>query len=116
MNELEICVAGDSAKLKQLTFCNFDFMLAAVRTISVSYLRSILEHVRCYLLDRDIELVYYTVRKSSDVLTKETLQLGAQVICWLRPVAGNYVFLFIAFGTVNQIFSKFMSYVPEINS
>ncbi|KAK9511752.1 hypothetical protein O3M35_000355 [Rhynocoris fuscipes] len=84
---IHLLKSGDSARLKQLTFCNFDFMLAAVRTISVSYLRSILEHVRCYLLDRDIELVYYTVRKSSDVLTKETLQLGAQVICWLRPVA-----------------------------
>lgn len=80
--------AGDSERLKQLTICNFDFLLAAVRTISVSYLRSILEHVRCYLLDRDVELVYYTVRKSSDVLTRDTLQLGAQVVCWLRPVAG----------------------------
>ncbi|BES93370.1 WD domain, G-beta repeat [Nesidiocoris tenuis] len=83
---IHLLKAGDSSRLKQLTFCNFDFLLAAVRTISVSYLRSILEHVRCYLLDRDIELVYYTVRKSSDVLTRDTLQLGAQVICWLRPV------------------------------
>jgi len=69
--------------------CNFDFLLAAVRTISVSYLRSILEHARCYVLDRDVELVYYTVRKSSDVLTRDTLQLGAQIISWLRPVAGK---------------------------
>ncbi|XP_014253729.1 NACHT domain- and WD repeat-containing protein 1 [Cimex lectularius] len=84
---IHLLKAGDSSRLKQMTFCNFDFLLAAVRTISVSYLRSILEHVRCYLLDRDIELVYYTVRKSSDVLTRDTLQLGAQVICWLRPVA-----------------------------
>nr|XP_014277406.2 NACHT domain- and WD repeat-containing protein 1 [Halyomorpha halys] len=84
---IHLLKAGDSDRLKQLTFCNFDFLLAAVRTISVSYLRSILEHVRCYLLDRDIELVYYTVRKSSDVLTRDTLQLAAQVISWLRPVA-----------------------------
>ncbi|XP_046664715.1 protein qui-1, partial [Homalodisca vitripennis] len=80
---------GDSGRLKQLTICNFDFLLAAVRTISVSYLRSILEHVRCYCLDRDVELIYYTVRKSSDVLTRDTLQLAAQVICWLRPVADS---------------------------
>lgn len=60
-----------------------------MRTISVSYLRSILEHARCYVLDRDVELVYYTVRKSSDVLTRDTLQLGAQIISWLRPVAGK---------------------------
>lgn len=77
-------------RLKELTLCNFDFLLAAVRTISVSYLRSILEHARCYVLDRDVELVYYTVRKSSDVLTRDTLQLGAQIICWLRPVAGRW--------------------------
>jgi hypothetical protein len=80
--------AGDSNRLKQLTVCNFDFLLAAVQTVSVSYLRCVLEHVRCYLLDRDLELVYYTIRKSSDVLTRDPLQLGAQVICWLRPVAG----------------------------
>ena len=70
--------------------CNFDFLLAAVQTISVSYLRCVLEHVRCYLLDRDLELVYYTIRKSSDVLTRDPLQLGAQVVCWLRPVAGLF--------------------------
>lgn len=79
---------GDTRRLKQLTFCNFDFLLASVRTISISYLRSIIEHARCYLLDRDLELIYYTIRKSSDVLTRDTLQLGAQIICWLRPVSG----------------------------
>jgi hypothetical protein len=84
-------LAGDSNRLKQLTVCNFDFLLAAVQTISVSYLRCVLEHVRCFLLDRDLELVYYTIRKSSDVLTRDPLQLGAQVICWLRPVAGLYI-------------------------
>lgn len=74
--------------MKELTLCNFDFLLASVRTISVSYLRSILEHARFYLLDRDVELIYYTVRKASDALTRDTLQLGAQIICWLRPVSG----------------------------
>jgi len=88
---IHLLKAGDSNRLKQLTICNFDFLLAAVRTVSVSYLRSTLEHVRCYLLDRDVELVYYTVRKSSDVLTRDTLQLAAQVICWLRPVAGKLI-------------------------
>lgn len=51
-----------------------------VQTVSISYLRSLIEHVRCYILDRDIELVYYTIRKSSDVLTRDPMQLGAQVI------------------------------------
>ena len=79
---------GDNVRMKELTLCNFDFLLASVRTISVSYLRSILEHARFYLLDRDVELIYYTVRKASDALTRDTLQLGAQIICWLRPVSG----------------------------
>lgn len=50
-----------------------------VQTVSISYLRCLIEHVRCYLLDRDIELIYYTIRKSSDVLTRDPMQLGAQV-------------------------------------
>lgn len=48
--------------------------------MSISYLRCLIEHVRCYILDRDIELIYYTIRKSSDVLTRDSMQLGAQVI------------------------------------
>ncbi|EEB20232.1 conserved hypothetical protein [Pediculus humanus corporis] len=84
---LHLLNAGSHVGLKQLCICNFDMALAAVQTISVSYLRSLLEHVRSFLLDRDLELVYYTVRKSSQVLTKDALQLPTQFICWLRPVS-----------------------------
>ncbi|XP_071874165.1 protein qui-1 [Bombus fervidus] len=84
---LHLLRAGDVEKLKKLAVCAFDFLLASVQMISVSYLRCVLEHSRKYLLERDLELVYYTVRKSSDILTRDPLQLGAQLICWLRPVA-----------------------------
>ncbi|XP_066586077.1 protein qui-1 [Prorops nasuta] len=84
---LHLLRASDVEKLKKLAVCAFDFLLAAVQMISVSYLRCVLEHTRRYILERDIELVYYAVRKSSDVLTRDPLQLGAQLICWLRPVA-----------------------------
>lgn len=84
---LHLLRGGDVEKLKKLAVCAFDFLLAAVQMISVSYLRCVLEHSRKYLLNRDLELVYYTVRKSSDILTRDPLQLGAQLICWLRPVA-----------------------------
>lgn len=84
---LHLLRAGDVDRLKRLAVCAFDFLLAAVQMISVSYLRCVLEHARRYLLERDLELVYYAVRKSSDVLTRDPLQLGAQLICWLRPVA-----------------------------
>ncbi|XP_055839533.1 protein qui-1 isoform X2 [Episyrphus balteatus] len=79
--------SDDTTKFKQIAVCNFDFLLAAVQTVSISYLRCLIEHVRCYLLDRDIELIYYTIRKSSDVLTRDPMQLGAQVISWLRPIS-----------------------------
>ncbi|XP_041450211.1 uncharacterized protein LOC111078619 isoform X3 [Drosophila obscura] len=58
-----------------------------VQTVSISYLRCLIEHVRCYILDRDIELIYYTIRKSSDVLTRDPMQLGSQLISWLRPIS-----------------------------
>lgn len=67
------------------TVCSFDFLLAAVQTVSVGYLRCVLEHARCYLLDRALELVYYTLRKAGDVLVRDPLQLAAQLVCWLRP-------------------------------
>ncbi|KAG7212794.1 hypothetical protein KM043_013053 [Ampulex compressa] len=86
---LHLLQAGDVEKLKKLAVCAFDFLLAAVQMISISYLRCVLEHTRRYLLERDLELVYYTVRKSSDILTRDPLQLAAQLICWLRPVAEN---------------------------
>ncbi|EDW85717.1 uncharacterized protein Dwil_GK23222 [Drosophila willistoni] len=79
--------SDDTTRFKQIAVCNFDFLLAAVQTVSISYLRCLIEHVRCYILDRDIELIYYTIRKSSDVLTRDPMQLGSQLISWLRPIA-----------------------------
>jgi hypothetical protein len=72
--------------ISTLSHCNqklmneIAFHFLQVQTVSISYLRCLIEHVRCYILDRDIELVYYTIRKSSDVLTRDPMQLGAQVI------------------------------------
>ncbi|XP_012550806.2 protein qui-1 isoform X2 [Bombyx mori] len=86
---LHLLLAGDFSKLKDLTVCNFDFLLAAVQTVTISYLRCILEHVRCYILDRDVELVYGAVKKSSDILTRDPMQLGAQIIAWLRPAVAR---------------------------
>ncbi|XP_019876166.2 protein qui-1 [Aethina tumida] len=83
---IHLLKSGDIIKLKSLCMCNYDFLLAALQTFSVSYLRCLLENVRCYLLDREIELVYYSIRKSTDVLTKDTYQLGTQLISMLRPV------------------------------
>ncbi|KAL3289358.1 hypothetical protein HHI36_022794 [Cryptolaemus montrouzieri] len=83
---IHLLKAGDIVKLKTLCMCNYDFLLAALQTFSVSYLLCILKHVRCYLLDREIELVYYSIKMSTDVLTRDTYQLGTQLISWLRPI------------------------------
>ncbi|KAJ6644572.1 Protein qui-1 [Pseudolycoriella hygida] len=79
----------DTAKFKKIAVCNFDFLLASVQTVSISYLRCLIEHVRCYILDRDIELIYYTIRKSSDVLTRDPMQLGAQQHLVIAPKTGD---------------------------
>ncbi|KAH1023078.1 hypothetical protein HUJ04_012356 [Dendroctonus ponderosae] len=75
---IHLLKSGDIAKLKNLCMCNYDFLLAALQTFSVSYLRCLLEHVRCYLLDREIELVYFSIKMSTDVLTRDSFQLGTQ--------------------------------------
>lgn len=77
---IHLLKSRDTVKCRTMCLCNYDFLLAAVQTISVSYLRCILEHARIYILDRELELVYHTIRKSSDVLTRDPLQLGTQVI------------------------------------
>lgn len=64
---------------EMITITHTFAQMEQVQTVSISYLRCLIEHVRCYILDRDIELVYYTIRKSSDVLTRDPMQLGAQV-------------------------------------
>lgn len=64
---------------KLLFFLRPSMYYLQLQTFSVSYLRCLLEHARCYLLDRDIELVYYSIRKSTDILTRDTFQLGTQV-------------------------------------
>lgn len=105
---LHLVRASDVDKLKKLAVCAFDFLLAAVQMISVSYLRCVLEHTRRYLLERDLELVYYAVRKSSDVLTRNPLQLAAQLICWLRPVAEDG-------GDLVSIFLFFLFFAKQLN-
>lgn len=75
-----------------------------VQTVSISYLRSLIEHVRCYLLDRDIELIYYTILKSCDVLTRDPMQLGAQV-CIMK----ERMYLFVVYTIFVWFYVNFIS-------
>ncbi|XP_026477614.1 uncharacterized protein LOC113383572 [Ctenocephalides felis] len=79
--------AGSLDRLKKTCCCNFDFLLASVQMVSISYLRCLLEEIRDFILDRDIEIVYYIIQKSSDTLTRDPTQLAAQMISWLKHVS-----------------------------
>ena len=92
------CATNTVATLRNFTLN--DDLISQVQTVSISYLRCLIEHVRCYILDRDIELVYYTIRKSSDVLTRDPMQLGAQVTLKMKTV-------FIKKTQSNQFFFGF---------
>ncbi|XP_026477613.1 uncharacterized protein LOC113383571 [Ctenocephalides felis] len=78
--------AGSLDRLKKTCCCNFDFLLASVQMVSISYLRCLLEEIRDFILDRDIEIVYYIIQKSSDTLTRDPTQLAAQMISWLKRI------------------------------
>ncbi|CAL1279539.1 unnamed protein product [Larinioides sclopetarius] len=80
-----LMLSGDQKKLKQDAVCNFDFLLAATRGASISYTRSILEIVRCQMLDWEVELLYSMTKQSVDVLSQDPQQLATEIINWLRP-------------------------------
>nr|XP_042901313.1 NACHT domain- and WD repeat-containing protein 1-like [Parasteatoda tepidariorum] len=81
-----LMLSGDQKKLKQDAVCNFDFLLAATRGASISYTRSILEIVRCQMLDWEIELLYSMTKQSVDVLSQDPLQLATEILNWLKPL------------------------------
>lgn len=86
MMPLALCICSSNCCTLRIRNVYIVFLFLQVQTVSISYLRCLIEHVRCYILDRDIELIYYTIRKSSDVLTRDPMQLGSQLISWLRPI------------------------------
>lgn len=86
--------------------------------MSISYLRCLIEHVRCYILDRDIELVYYTIRKSSDVLTRDPMQLGAQVR--IEPLNGTGILTklatFAAVFMLRILYLQLISWLKSVSA
>lgn len=103
-----VCSTENAHSPYYINYFSFVHSMHQVQTVSISYLRCLIEHVRCYILDRDIELIYYTIRKSSDVLTRDPMQLGAQVrfMNWRseRPVAK---LAFVADQPVEHCINKF---------
>ncbi|XP_023228957.1 NACHT domain- and WD repeat-containing protein 1-like [Centruroides sculpturatus] len=78
---------GDLQKLKQDAICNFDFLFSATKGSSISYVRSILELVRCKFLDWEVELLYTLTKQSVDVLSQDPQQLATEIMNWLKPYA-----------------------------
>lgn len=79
--------SGDIHKLKTQAILNIDFIMASVRSSSISYLRSMLELVRGSVLDWEIDLMYYMTKQSVNIVSQNTDQLATEILLWLRPFA-----------------------------
>ncbi|CAL1289348.1 unnamed protein product [Larinioides sclopetarius] len=77
--------SGDRKKLKEQVICNFDFLQCAVSGASVSYIRSLLELVKCHILDWEVELLSAVTKQAVDVLSQDPAQLATELLNWLKP-------------------------------
>ncbi|GIX91183.1 NACHT domain- and WD repeat-containing protein 1 [Caerostris extrusa] len=77
--------SGDHKKLKDQVICNFDFLQCAVSGASVSYVRSLLELVKCHILDWEVELLSAVTKQAVDVLSQDPSQLATELLNWLKP-------------------------------
>ncbi|GFQ84414.1 NACHT domain- and WD repeat-containing protein 1 [Trichonephila clavata] len=77
--------SGDRKKLKDRVVCNFDFLQCAVSGASVSYVRSLLELVKCHILDWEVELLSAVTKQAVDVLSQDPSQLATELLNWLKP-------------------------------
>lgn len=76
---------GDIHRLKTSAILNIDFIMSAVRSSSISYLRSMLELIRGSILDWEIDLMYYMTKLSVNIVSQNTDQLASEILLWLRP-------------------------------
>ncbi|XP_054724725.1 protein qui-1-like [Uloborus diversus] len=83
--------SGDRDKLKTDAICNFDFLQCAVSSASVSYVRSILELVKCHILDWETELLSAVTKQAVDILSQDPTQLATELLNWLKPFAVMYL-------------------------
>ncbi|KFM80428.1 Vegetative incompatibility protein HET-E-1, partial [Stegodyphus mimosarum] len=77
--------SGDSGKLKQDAICNFDFLQCAVSGASISYVRSMIELVKCHILDWEIEVLSAVTKQAVDILSQDPTQLATELLNWLKP-------------------------------
>ncbi|XP_067120731.1 protein qui-1-like [Centruroides vittatus] len=82
---IHLLLSGDYQKLKTDAICNFDFLLSAVKGASISYVRSLLEIVRCKFLDWEVEVLYQMTKLSVDVLSQDPQQLATEILNWIKP-------------------------------
>lgn len=86
MDELwyHLLKSNDYGKLKYLTIFNIDFLMACVRYCSISFLRSIIELVKCKVSDWDIEFFYCMTKHSISIVSQNWDQLAVEILLWLR--------------------------------
>jgi len=61
--------------------------MTAVRSSSISYLRSMLELVKNQILDWEIELFYNMTKHAVSIVFLNTDQLATEILNWLKPFA-----------------------------
>ncbi|UXI14068.1 hypothetical protein NH340_JMT00011 [Sarcoptes scabiei] len=69
--------------LKSLALMNIRFLNVIVQSVSVCYLRCVLDAIRSRILDWDIEQLYSMLKQSVHVVTQDAYQLPVEILSWL---------------------------------
>jgi len=80
--------SGEIERLKMKNFCNFEYILSRVHSLSVGGLIGDLEVTLSNILDADVDLVRQALCQSIRVLSIDPLQLASELIGHLRPLKG----------------------------
>lgn len=62
---------------------NIRFLNVIVQSVSVCYLRCVLDAIRSRILDWDIEQLYSMLKQSVHVVTQDAYQLPVEILSWL---------------------------------
>ena len=81
--------SGDIQRLKENALFNFEHLLAKCHGMGVQALLNDIDGVLRRILDSDILLISYLLRKSVVTLSQDPLRLASEILSRLRPLQGN---------------------------
>ncbi|XP_077999411.1 NACHT domain- and WD repeat-containing protein 1-like [Glandiceps talaboti] len=82
--------SGDIKRLKMVTFCNFEYLLAKTHSTSIHHLIGDFDTIFKETIDSELELISNAVRLSLAALAADPLQLAAELIGRLLPMKDEY--------------------------